>query len=542
MDELSNLVLNSSIYIFHFNMNIKIIRIIACISFSLLGSVMIHAQYFSRTYKIFEQERSEGGHSIIEYNNRWFVSGSNRCNNYMNDCSYMTEFDHDGEILMNRLFDWKDTGIRDEFFIKNDTIVFSGHTNGHVDPIKYASTLTRLTLDGDSIDSYTYPVLRDSIYAIINFGVIEYEDHYYLHGDVGQIDGPPLGIIQKVKKTGEFVAEYFYENPDGDGDNFGASHVFALQLHPELGMVFINYLAYPAGAGWPREKRQIVQFDPKTEQFYLIYESELMLGQRLVHTLTVMEDGSIAYFRTWENSSSLLSVVWINPQGEIIQKYEIQFSDILEFNSNPGFYYVSNMRKTADNGFLISGGVDYYETDEIHTRGYIIKISPDAELEWQRMIAYTPEYNVFRDGYISDAKELSDGSILATGFVTLPYGDNQIDRDYWLLHLDEKGCLYEGEDCDEEQLTTSTLDIGQENIISQKPFTIYPNPTTDRIFIERHMDATYVFEIYNMQGHKIRSGSETNQDIDVSQWPTGLYQIIFKKGDGSVWSEKLMVE
>lgn len=79
-------------------------------------------------------------------------------------------------------------------------------------------------------------------------------------------------------------------------------------------------------------------------------------------------------------------------------------------------------------------------------------------------------------------------------------------------------------------LTSKTLSVEDHDSKSQR-FVIYPNPTHDNLFIKATNDITASFKISNIGGQIIKTGKATEQAIDVSMLPSGIYIIELNDGE-----------
>lgn len=70
--------------------------------------------------------------------------------------------------------------------------------------------------------------------------------------------------------------------------------------------------------------------------------------------------------------------------------------------------------------------------------------------------------------------------------------------------------------------------------------TIYPNPTSGNFTVEAA--ETVVVEVYNLVGQKVYEAQGQVVNIDASGWNRGVYMIHMKDQNGSVTTQKLMVE
>jgi hypothetical protein len=82
----------------------------------------------------------------------------------------------------------------------------------------------------------------------------------------------------------------------------------------------------------------------------------------------------------------------------------------------------------------------------------------------------------------------------------------------------------------------STLSI-QDNTL--KNIKIYPNPTSNRIYIEDYKDIKHI-EIFDVTGRKISDNKENFREIDFSYIPVGGYILRLIFNDDRIESVKLL--
>ena len=85
------------------------------------------------------------------------------------------------------------------------------------------------------------------------------------------------------------------------------------------------------------------------------------------------------------------------------------------------------------------------------------------------------------------------------------------------------------------------LTTGLSEIIAESP-RIYPNPASDFVYLKAE-EAVQSIRIFNQSGQVLKSSeglSLSDQKIDVSNLPSGVYTLIIETGSGFI-SEKLMI-
>lgn len=134
----------------------------------------------------------------------------------------------------------------------------------------------------------------------------------------------------------------------------------------------------------------------------------------------------------------------------------------------------------------------------------------------------------------------NDGGFAACGMV-VPVQPDTGTQDSWVLKVDSLGCESPG-NCwvgqDEIEVKTFTPD---------KPFVVYPNPVTDRLTVEFHVNTEgALIELLNLYGQccfKINHPKNTERaQIDVSKLPRGIYFIRVTYGERVVATEKVVVK
>jgi hypothetical protein len=399
--------------------------------------------------------------------------------------------------------------------ISNDTIVTAGHANGSTNSFASSYLLHRMTIEGDSLDTFEYPTEGFGYSSSFAYGVIECENNYYIYGaGRRQNDDVVVGIILRLSKSGELIKNYEYEGGL-------ASHVFALQEHLTLGLVFIDEENNGVGAGNPPFRR-IIQFLPdSTNAFNIIYSLENSSDNHLT-ILQVLDDGKMVFV---DKISSGLTVKnglrYVSEDG--IHLYDFEYDQFLS-----GFptFSMGSIAKTSTNDLLVCGsGLFDYGDLPFAFHGYLMKVNEGGEFQWQRYFVRYDGDALPVHSWLFDAIELDDSSILATGYQEV-MRNGELEWDVWLLKLDENGCLIE-DDCDTQQFTTSVFD---ELPVFNDVF-VYPNPTSDYLFIESGSNQLDKLEIWNMNGEKMSNQNFINR-IDLSDLSSGIYLLKVKDQSG----------
>lgn len=92
------------------------------------------------------------------------------------------------------------------------------------------------------------------------------------------------------------------------------------------------------------------------------------------------------------------------------------------------------------------------------------------------------------------------------------------------------------------KITTGTLSTQENTHLNE--LKVYPNPASKKVFIEGLQDKNSTAEIISAEGRKVLENAKINSDnsIDISGIPSGVYYLILKSGDLKSYSQKLIVK
>ena len=180
--------------------------------------------------------------------------------------------------------------------------------------------------------------------------------------------------------------------------------------------------------------------------------------------------------------------------------------------------------------FFAYGSYEDKDADEDLVRGVIIKLNNQGDTIWHHRYHHpdflTPDY--FHN--IVDITELDNGDIVAMGKISKPAEKNKI----WLFKINEHGCFHDLDDCSE--IVTSSSEIQQNDY----PILFYPNPSDGIFHLRRDIDIEQI-SISNIQGENIFTTRNLSQDfIDLSRFPTGIYFAKIVDASGKSHTMKLM--
>jgi hypothetical protein len=185
-------------------------------------------------------------------------------------------------------------------------------------------------------------------------------------------------------------------------------------------------------------------------------------------------------------------------------------------------HYITSVRvvRELSNGDFIAVGMTRNDSTNAES-GLIVKISSSGDSLWYHTYKYL--YSPTAKNHLYDIRETPDGGFIATGF-TSPHASSVQDtgrQDTWILKVDSNGC---------EVFNCLTSSI--ENFPIDDHSLIYPNPSYGVFYFNQNIKEFIECRLYNNAGPLVFSSSSILSEIDLSNYPAGIYyfQIISHSG------------
>jgi len=331
-------------------------------------------------------------------------------------------------------------------------------------------------------------------------------DTIYIAGQDVMVDGK------------RYLDEILLSSDTGDSigyDNFNA--IYQVMEGPEEELYF---LCSSTSHTTDHDDYRLVKYDPDTQETEVIKHFPFQSTHSNFPFYTILSDQFVMTNRIYDYEGilpPLISMVGLSFEGDSLWQFKVDVGDPFE---DLRTYDIYEMTSCANDDILICGE---FENGDSNDAGFIMRISPEGELLWERSYWSYDNNGGLRDSYLSALREMPDGSIVAIGSMQQESVIGA-EEDFWILKVGANGCYRDEDDCDDvsvNQWLTSIDDVLNETIL-----VLYPNPVRDILTIESEeiIEATV---IYSMDGRILSSLQQHNTNIrlDVSNLKDGIYYL-----------------
>ena len=409
------------------------------------------------------------------------------------ECSHIFEIDKNGDVIWEKLLPWLDLGLN-SMVIENDTIFISGNHPNRDRWLWHQMSAN----GGDSLATYEIADPNNIYQCMSNFGTVKLKDKFCIYGS-GEIGTFETSLLHFVDHKGQLdtLVELFTTDVDSD----------PWEIIPDNEGNLTAFIRYREGG---KNRQRLVAKINDDKDLIWAYFSEENSQQEAIPNGAILLDGTVVY-----NSRDNFF------RGENLRGIGSDSTIVWEHNSLDvsGLSREYTKIHTLDDGNIL--GVGEYSniistTDpEIFDAPYITQVNEDMSKEWERAYyAIEEDGNNTQLGSLRDAVELSDGSIIAIGWIKqgplFPF-------EILIMRLDEEGCLTL--DCPVLNNITEVLSSSTE--IARIDFDIYPNPVSNILTVQASTIPQKI-EVYGIDGSMHLVTEETEQ-INVSSLAEGLY-------------------
>ncbi len=472
-----------------------VVVVIVVQSFNLIGQ--------GNFVKILHHQELRQGHQIQLFDGRLFLYSGAVINNL--EASNIKEITQDGEIVWSKDLAWIDCSFN-TMVVFNDTITLVGNE----DVTQSSFFIHKMTLDGDSITTYNIDDEYSQIFIqnvtlfnkqliVTGSGILNDSISALLY--VVNMDGTLDTLIQSARTTERAV---IWD---------------ALVDQQNRLNVFIDYKE----AFVVDRTRIVKKYDSDFNEVFS-YTSAPEDKNDDVPFATELQDGRIAYITghliiqgDFESSLfSLASIRALNEDGSIDWQFNYDFE--------PSWRRELLSITTLSNGDILATG-RYSESDAdplIKDVPFMLRLTSEGEMLWERAYYELDDEGEFKIGYLLDAIELDDGSLMAVGYI------RNENNDILIMKTDSEGCVME--------LCETVSEIVDVEDYFAPSINIYPNPTTGQIFIDG-VAINSQYQLYDLDGKLISAGVMYSNSI----WIDNEGVFLLKIEVGGRWIAKRVV-
>ena len=458
-------------------------------------------------FKVYDFEHSSNGRQLEIYDDRYFISTSDICDNLF-ECSSVMEIDKKGEILWQEQLPFLDIAPRN-MVIENDTIYITGNDINTGEQFR----MHQMSINGgDSLATYDISSIENPFEEMFQLATVIFNNQIIVAGD-GEADGNESALIYVVDKTGGVDTLIISETT---GLN---ATVWDMQVDRDGSLIVYIEIGEAFGDDW----RIIKKYNANFEEIWT-YTTEKREYDRVFPRGTELQDGRIAFVYRHPDKDNMSSVRVIDQEGNKDWQYDW-------FASGKTRTTIFRLR-TLSNGDILGSGsyTDYNLEPGLEDAPFIFRMSPDGELLWQKVFfQLNEETDNSKTGTFWDIQELDDGGFMAVGFITNGH------RDVLIVRTDENGCLIE--ECEDIAVLTATGDLTLEDPM----FNVYPNPVNDILYLDfpNDVDLTQI-ELVNLNGQVVQTFKEDLRQLDLSSLESSIYFLRIVGEEGSVSTKKVI--
>ncbi len=508
------------------------------------------SQTYSKVIDDFEGT-SELGQNAEEFDGYIYCSSARICEELQSTCFVIYKFKYDGEKIWEKTIPYRISN-KNEILITNDTITVSTHAYWNEEQQQREMAIIQLNLDGDIIRQVNTPLTsQNNIYW--SYGQTQHKGKHYVYGVNKFVEEDTSAVmVMEFNSDLELENEYNYSP-----DRF--CEIFQLQTAPDgelYGMV--NYTRFIGD----QDTMQLVKLNLETKQFEVVHEEWNDYANQTIVDFFFDNDMNLVQTFLKDNENLLNTIdIWSVPDAGVVKKTN-QFTDgwqtlfgTIEFTRLiiREEFVIHELTQALNGDALLAGSFsripinDYDPSVLLDDTGWLARISPNGELLWGRAYVHPTEEGNNRHGAFNHVTELTDGSLVASGWLN-KWDKDDPELDFWLMRVGADGCL-DGFVCQEldtlltePHLATSIQEIF--DIAEPTPLTLYPNPVSDYITIELPTLKGRL-AVRDFSGKLVYSDHRPTSEktlLDVSSFKPGLYVVEYINQRGEVFLERFVVE
>ena len=478
--------------------------------FSITTSSILAQEYFVK--RIDFDDEANTPKSILEYNNRYYILVNHFCENL--ECSSLVEINYDADTLHRTFIPELDVAF-ESIIIHNDSITIVGNN----DPANTHFRMAHFDLDGNKI-SETMEIFHpiESFTSAFQLTFQKIGNRFFIMG-VAEREGDSHALCYKVDNEGNLDTLVVLAKAGR------AATARDSEVDDEGNLITFHRMEESFNS---RHWIRINKYNHNLDSIWT-YESE-DFTEYLSGTNGALLDGKEIAFKSFDpnNNSQLESLRVINEEKEERIFY-------LPPDLPTNLRRFARIKVLSNGDILGLGGFQDVTIDpEVHTAPWMIRLSPDGEIRWQRVFyELDPTDNESRFGVVRDVIELPNGDLYGVG--DMRYGFTTT----FVFKVDSNGCL-NPDDCGLLNFITDTSEpaIGI-------PIAVFPNPAMDHFSIRtENASRNFDFAIIDAMGQVVSRTRplQGTEIIDTYGLTTGLYYVLLFDNGLLVGRQQVLVE
>ena len=305
-------------------------------------------------------------------------------------------------------------------------------------------------------------------------------------------------------------------------DSLGRGHFLHEIREDELGNIVVLFEASDSipNSNQVKFSKGIMNFDNNLN-IISYWKTESLFNSFVVgNDLELLSNGNIIIKNALDDPTPDPIVECYNNQGVLQWQFNL--------NTSTEQFEIVDIKRIENDEILISGAMTSLSKDILGT-GFLIKLDSQGQELWRRFYL-NGKYPQIASSSLAGKEKFSvifsivenDNSLLAVGRV-IKWWENDVflwDPDFWLLNMDNEGCVVE-ENCLENQYVSSSS-----TLIHNHNVNIYPNPSRDDLFIESEDLLVENILIMDVMGSVLFQSDPVKNKIDISTLQNGIYHAV----------------
>lgn len=474
---------------------------------SIFISVSLKSQgYF---FKRIDFEQEDNSPSEIFYENgRLFSVVGHFCG--ARECCSLVEFSEDGDTLSRKIISDVDPGF-ETTVISNDTITITGNN----DPLNTHFRMAHFDFEGNKLGETMeifHPIQKFE--RSFQLTTQKLNNKFHIMGN-GVANDSMFSLMYVVDAKGELDSLVLMAAERKNATPFDSD------INSEGDLVTFHRLDIPFTGGYI----QVIKYNESLDSIWS-YKSENYFLPLFGVKGAVFDDK--VFFNTYtpgaNHVSHSLRVIDQDKNQDVIYVPPIVSSNMRAFSKV----------KILSNGDILGMGAfqDLNIATPVNEAPWLIRMSPEGIIRWQRVFfELNPIDNEARFGVIRDVVELPNGDLFGGGDMRYEIPTSIVFK------IDANGCL-NPDDCGLLQIITKT-----DNLLSFDNIHIYPNPTSDYLYVDAFENRNLEIMLVNNIGKTVIDMKQLNESkrLNLTGLQVGVYHLIFTEGGQVVGSKPVVV-